>query len=154
MLRTQPWVSEDVGLIPGLAQWIKDLVLPSCSIVRRQDSDLALLWLWCRLAAEAPIQPLAWERPYAAGTALKRTTKKKVHTAWVLFLLQHGLRIRHCCSCGVGHSCGLDLIPGPGTCIHLGCSLKKKKYIKHIFLITLSLMISYTWEIVIQMIFL
>jgi len=77
VLRTQPWVSEDVGLIPGLAQWIKDLVLPSCSIVRRQDSDLALLWLWCRLAAEAPIQPLAWERPYAAGTALKRTTAKK-----------------------------------------------------------------------------
>ena len=28
------------------------------------------LWLW--LAAAAPIPPLAWKRPYAAGGALKR----------------------------------------------------------------------------------
>ena len=38
-----------------------------------------LLWLWCRLAATAPIRPLAWEPPYAAGVALKRqkTGKKR-----------------------------------------------------------------------------
>ena len=36
-----------------------------------------LLWLWCRSAAAALIQPLAWELPYAAGVALKR--KKKLH---------------------------------------------------------------------------
>ena len=30
----------------------------------RRGSDLVLLWLWCRLAAAAPIQPLAWEPPY------------------------------------------------------------------------------------------
>ena len=29
-----------------------------------------MLWLWSRLAAEAPIQPLAWELPYTAGAAL------------------------------------------------------------------------------------
>ena len=34
-------------------------------------SDPALLWLWCRPAAVAPIRPLAWEPPYAAGAALK-----------------------------------------------------------------------------------
>ena len=28
-------------------------------------------WLWCRLAAAAPIRPLAWEPPYAKGAALK-----------------------------------------------------------------------------------
>ena len=33
--------------------------------------DLALLWLWCRLAGVAPIQPLAREPPYASGAALK-----------------------------------------------------------------------------------
>jgi len=37
--------------------------------------DLALLWLWCRLAAIALIQPLAWELPYATGVALKRQKK-------------------------------------------------------------------------------
>ena len=36
-----------------------------------------LLWLWCRPAAVAMIQPLAWEPPYAAGAALK---KQKNHT--------------------------------------------------------------------------
>ena len=45
---------------------------------RRCSLDPALLWLWHRLAAVAPIQPLAWEPPYATGTALK--TKKSRHT--------------------------------------------------------------------------
>ena len=36
-----------------------------------------LLWLWCRLAATVPIQPLAWEPPYTAGAALKKKERKK-----------------------------------------------------------------------------
>ena len=37
---------EDVGSIPGLAQWVKDLVVAlSCGIGRRCNSDPALLWL-------------------------------------------------------------------------------------------------------------
>ena len=42
--------------------------------------DLALLWLWHKPAAVAPIRPLAWEPPYAAGAAqetAKRQKKKK-----------------------------------------------------------------------------
>ena len=39
-------------------------------------SDLALLWLWHRLAATALIGPLAWEPPYAIGVALKRQKRK------------------------------------------------------------------------------
>ena len=43
----------------------------------RHGLDLVLLWLWCRQAARAPFQPLAWEPPYAADAALKKTKKKK-----------------------------------------------------------------------------
>jgi len=48
----------------------------SCGVDRRHSLELALLQLWCRLAAAAPIQPLAWEPPYATGAALKKKTKK------------------------------------------------------------------------------
>ena len=45
----------------------------------RCGSDPALLWLWRRLAATAPIGPLTWEPPYAAGAAqeMAKGTKKK-----------------------------------------------------------------------------
>ena len=50
----------------------------SCGIGHRRCLDPALLWLWCRLAATAPIRHLAWEPPYAAGVALKdEKTKTK-----------------------------------------------------------------------------
>ena len=49
----------------------------SCGIGLRHTLDPALLWLWRRSAATAPIQPLAWELPYAMGTALKRQKKFK-----------------------------------------------------------------------------
>jgi len=68
-------IHEDSGLIPGLTQWVKDLAL--ARIGHRSSSDPALLWLWHRPAATAPIQPLAWEPPYVAGAALKRQKKKK-----------------------------------------------------------------------------
>ena len=35
------------------------------------------MWLWHRLAAVAPIRPLAWEPPHATGLDLKRKKKKK-----------------------------------------------------------------------------
>ena len=52
----------------------------NCGVGCRRGSDPALLWLWCRLAATAPIRLLAWEPPYAEGAALekaKRPKKKK-----------------------------------------------------------------------------
>ena len=55
---------EVVGLIPGLAQWVK---------------DLALLWLWHGPAATALIGPLDWEPPYASGTALEKAKRQKIN---------------------------------------------------------------------------
>ena len=49
----------------------------SCGVGRRCGSDLILLWVWCRLAATAPVRPLAWEPPYATGVALEKAKKDK-----------------------------------------------------------------------------
>ena len=49
----------------------------SCGEGRGRGSDPALLWLWCRLAAAATIQPLARKFPYAAGAALKQTNQQE-----------------------------------------------------------------------------
>ena len=38
----------------------------------RRGLDLALLWLWRRLAAAAQTHLLAWELPYAADATLKK----------------------------------------------------------------------------------
>ena len=55
-------IHEDVGSIPSLTQWVKEQVL---------------LWLWCRPAAAALIQPLAWEISCATDAALKRQKQKQ-----------------------------------------------------------------------------
>ena len=49
-------IHEDLGSIPFLNQWVKDLV--SYNVGHRLGLDPKLLWLWCRPAAEAPIPPL------------------------------------------------------------------------------------------------
>ena len=61
---------EAAGSIPGLSQ----LRIQRCHNCGRFHSDPALLWLWRRLAAVAPIRPLAWEPPHAADAALKKRT--------------------------------------------------------------------------------
>ena len=55
----------------------------SCGVGQRHSLDPVLLWLWCRVAAVAPIQPLAWEPPYVVGAAqemAKRQKKTKTKT--------------------------------------------------------------------------
>ena len=67
-------IHKDVGSIPGLAQWVKGSgIAMSFGVGLRCGWDPSLPWL----AALAPVQPLAWERPYAPGMALKRQTDRK-----------------------------------------------------------------------------
>jgi len=64
--------------VPSLASFI-GLRIWCCgfSVGHQCGSDLALVWLWHRLAAEAPIQPLAWELPCAEGAPLKSRKRKQ-----------------------------------------------------------------------------
>ena len=55
-------IHKEVGSIPGLEQWVK---------------DLALLWLWLWPAAATPIRPLAWELACTAGAAIRSKLKNK-----------------------------------------------------------------------------
>ena len=75
---TNPTRNHEVSRsIPGLAQWVKGSgIAVSCGVGRRFGLDLAVLWLWCRPAAVAPIQPLAWELTCVTGMALKKAKTK------------------------------------------------------------------------------
>jgi len=49
----------------------------SCGVGCRCGSDPALLWLWRRLVAMAPIQPLAWETSTCRRGSPRNSKKKK-----------------------------------------------------------------------------
>ena len=66
-----------------------------CGVGHRWSSDSEWLWLWCRLAAAAPIGPLAWELPYATGAALKKKKKKEFFFAFVVYLFWGGFDCAH-----------------------------------------------------------
>ena len=64
----------------------------SCGVVHTCSLDLALLWLWRRVAAVALIKPLAWEPPYAMKVALKSRKKKKKRRRRSLAILLYVLQ--------------------------------------------------------------
>ena len=87
------WHSGSQIWLGTMRLWVRSLPLLSglrirrcrelwCRLQTRLGSSvaMALLWLWRRPVATAPIQPLAWEPPYAAGAAQEiatTTTTKK-----------------------------------------------------------------------------
>ena len=54
-------------------------VAVSCSVGCRRGLDPKLLWLWPKLAATAPIGPLAWDPPYAVGAAQEMAKRQKIN---------------------------------------------------------------------------
>ena len=65
---------KSLALLSELRNWRCPM---SCGVGCRCGSDLALLWLWHRPTAVAPIRPLAWEPPCATSAALKRQKTKR-----------------------------------------------------------------------------
>ena len=64
----------------------------------RHGSDLVFLWPWCRPAAAAQIQLLAWEFLYAEGAVIKSKKRKKEMKIISNILSDHGglrLEIKH-----------------------------------------------------------
>ena len=73
-------IHEDVGSIPGLTHWVKDLALPQAIV---QIANVAQIPCCCNCVVGQQLQqlqfdPLAWKPPYAAGAALKNKTKQKI----------------------------------------------------------------------------
>ena len=68
-------IHEDVSLM--LASGLRIWSCADCGIGCRCSSDLTLLWLWYRSAAEAPIWPLALELPCPRCGPKKKKKKEK-----------------------------------------------------------------------------
>ena len=76
----------------------------SCGVGRRRGSDPALLWLWRRPAAIAPIRPLAWEPPYATGSGPRNGKKKKKRKRKRKTTLENGFHYRDPLAAAEEHS--------------------------------------------------
>jgi len=90
---------EDVGLIPGLAQWVKDTALLQVEM-KVADTTRMLPWLWYKPAAAALIWPQAWELAYATGAALKRPKNKKAkqkHTSYQCYVMLYLCYVCYVC---------------------------------------------------------
>ena len=75
--------------VPGLAQWVKGSgVDMSYGVGCRRGLDPALLWLWHRHVATAPIRPLAWEPPsICCGSGPRKGKKRQKNKLIKLILL-------------------------------------------------------------------
>ena len=91
-VRTRHYLCEDAGLIPGLIQWVKDLLL-----LQTVANFLDVVKIWCCCGCgigctAAPIQP--WPRNFHKPPLWPKKRKKKINILSLEELnnnIQHGI---------------------------------------------------------------
>ena len=115
-------IHEDAGLILGPTQWIKEgsSLAESCDIGHSCSSDLTLLWLWCSLAATAPIWPPSLETSICCRCPKKQNVCVCVciHTHIYIYVFHFVREEMHFVFPAVQHGDQVIL-----TCVHFFSSL-------------------------------
>ena len=84
------WLGSMRMLVQSLAS-LSGLRIRHCCELHCMSQMLELLWLWCGLAAVAPIGPLACEPSYASGAG-QRENKQKTKTKKKMMILSYSIR--------------------------------------------------------------
>ena len=116
-LRALRSLREDRGLIPGLAQWVKDLgVLQAVVLIHRYSLALVLLLLGCRpqlgnfhVLHVWPYKAKKQKRSSHRGATETKPTRNHEVAGLIPWLCALGEGSCIALSCGVGHRCGSDL---------------------------------------------
>ena len=105
-IKNRTSIHEDVGLIPGLGS-----VGQGSGLATKCSSIWSSCGCGVRPAATAPIRPLAWERPYATGVAVRR--KQNEQLTFHDTLNPCSCRCYRCTPLPHRSSCPSSFSPGP-----------------------------------------
>ena len=107
---------------------LHDYITIYLSIYPLRDICVLFLLISNKVAMNIMYKPLCEKYFQGAPTVAQQFKSIVSVVAWIsLPAWHHVLRIQCYCSCGIRHTCSLDLIPGLGTSICQGCGQKKER---------------------------